>query len=650
MRLSGRQVEQIHEALLDAFASRDALRMLVRIELEEDLEAIAGGDNLRVVVFNLVNWSEQTGRVSQLIQGAYRQNQGNVKLQALVEDAQEWFAPPPSPPASPEAPLRRPDARSVPASIDVFLSYSRKDEAIMRQVQDSLRAAGLSVWIDEGLEPGTVGWQEAIAEAIDQAQVMVVLLSPASNQSLWVRKEISFAQSRGKRICPVLVAGSTERSVPIGLIDVQWVDGREDLRRALDQQLLPSLQRTPGSPDDRVPTVEAESVIRETAGRKRVPAWIVMTAAAIVVGAGAYYVVGRLQYPPSQPVGTPAAVATTPASASTTNSTGVAADTPVPATNTVANTPVPVATQSPTATKPSASEAGDVRIIPIEGTRYFIMPAGLSITAVVVADTPAPAIIPLPNIPVPVAMQSPTATKPTAPEAGDIWINPKDGAEYVFIPSGTFMMGSAADDQLAEDDERPQHPVTLDGYWILRTEVTNGQYKQCVDDGACTPPGNSEYAMEGFELRPVTHVDWHQASAYAVWAGGRLPTEAEWEYACRGGDGRLYPWGIEEPSPDRLNFHGSGLSTWTDVGSYPAGANGLYDMAGNVWEWTSSKSESYPYRADDGRESPEDYYERVLRGGSFSYSGYGVRCALRLGWDSDYWLDSGGFRVMSPGS
>jgi formylglycine-generating enzyme required for sulfatase activity len=143
----------------------------------------------------------------------------------------------------------------------------------------------------------------------------------------------------------------------------------------------------------------------------------------------------------------------------------------------------------------------------------------------------------------------------------------------------------------------------------------------------------------------VANVTWFQAKAYAAWVGGRLPTEAEWEKACRGTDKRIYPWGTEEPTYERANFGNNNVST-TAVGSYPAGANGLYDMAGNVYEWTSSKYQVYPYDPTDGREDPEGGAYRTWRGGSWYFFGNVVRCANRL---NDAPVDSigaFGFRVV----
>ena len=170
---------------------------------------------------------------------------------------------------------------------------------------------------------------------------------------------------------------------------------------------------------------------------------------------------------------------------------------------------------------------------------------------------------------------------------------------YVWIAPGSFDMGST-DEQCEKvgigecpSDEQPRHSVELDGYWIQRTEVTNEQYKRCVDAGVCEPPDNLLWDAPRSARLPVTDVDWNQASVYAAWVGGRLPTEAEWEKACRSADGRIYPWGDEPSSMGLLNYNDEAKGT-TDVATYPTGANGLYDMAGNVWEWTADwYSEEY---------------------------------------------------------
>jgi formylglycine-generating enzyme required for sulfatase activity len=244
----------------------------------------------------------------------------------------------------------------------------------------------------------------------------------------------------------------------------------------------------------------------------------------------------------------------------------------------------------------------------------------------------------------------------------------------VYIPSGEFLMGSSASE--GDSDEHPQHLITLDAYWIQRTEVTNAQYARCVEAGGCRPPadGNVRYRDSQFAKQPVTGITWFQARDYAAWAGGRLPTEAEWEKACRGGlqipqdplvgwgqmkgndqADRTYPWGKQEPTDDLLNYLGTGLSTWSVVGGYPDGATpyGALDMTGNLWEWTADWYGD-TYYAESPKENPTgprtgDY--RVLRGGAFNVNANLVRCAYRYGYiGPDYWYGSFGFRVVvSPG-
>lgn len=212
----------------------------------------------------------------------------------------------------------------------------------------------------------------------------------------------------------------------------------------------------------------------------------------------------------------------------------------------------------------------------------------------------------------------------------------------VLVPAGEFTMGGKAADEVkvcSEKfgaacqlswfvDEEPQHKVSLDAFSIDKYEVTNALYQACEDQGACTPPQStasnshpSYYDNPEFANYPVIYVNWHQAQAFCKWRGARLPTEAEWEKAARGTDTRMYPWGNELDAAF-ANFHWN-VSDTTRVGSYEDGKSpyGVYDMAGNVWEWVSSLYAPYPYNAQDGRESPTGSRERVIRGGSWGQEG-----------------------------
>lgn len=242
--------------------------------------------------------------------------------------------------------------------------------------------------------------------------------------------------------------------------------------------------------------------------------------------------------------------------------------------------------------------------------------------------------------PTPVTISATTTLTP-----GELWLNPVDGAEYVYVPGGEFTMG-AEEYEAASPLEQPEHKVTIESFWLQRTEVTNAQYAKCVAAKACTPPNNQRWQNPEFAQHPVTHVTWAQANAYAAWAGGRLPNEAEWERACRGTDGRLYPWGEEEPTSKLANYNNE-IGDTTPVGSYPDGVSpyGALDMAGNVWEWTSSLEKPYPYNAKDGREDPKASGKRMLRGGSYYYTEYQLHCTTRSGFTPTTANQHFGFRV-----
>jgi formylglycine-generating enzyme required for sulfatase activity len=188
-------------------------------------------------------------------------------------------------------------------------------------------------------------------------------------------------------------------------------------------------------------------------------------------------------------------------------------------------------------------------------------------------------------------------------------------ADMVFVPAGDFLMGS---DLNPPGDESPQHRLFLDDFWIDRLEVTNAEYRECVSAGRCSEPADLRaFSDPTFGSYPVVYVTWFQAEAFCAWRGKRLPSEAEWEKAARGTDGRSYPWGDVMQS-DLLNAGGMSNGPRA-VGSLPQGASpyGALDMAGNVWEWVEDWYAAYPGSAYTSDFYGEKY--KVVRGGSWNH-------------------------------
>jgi len=274
-----------------------------------------------------------------------------------------------------------------------------------------------------------------------------------------------------------------------------------------------------------------------------------------------------------------------------------------------------------------------------------------------------------------------TPVPPANPQVGDVWVNPKDGMEMVYIAPGQFLLGTSdaqvdawlkghpGDKREDFEDEQPQCRVNLPGYWIGRTEVTNAQYRRFVQATGHRAPEHWKggHIPAGLEDFPVAYVTWDDAREYCAWAGGHLPTELQWEKAARGSDGRVFPWGDQWDAKRCRNLelitgrgHVSGENraaafgawlaslawqAWVTshdtvrdgpavVGSYPAGRSpfGCADMAGNVEEWCADWYDAGAYQryAKGDLAPPKTGESWVLRGGSWGDDDPGAfRCAHR---------------------
>ena len=235
---------------------------------------------------------------------------------------------------------------------------------------------------------------------------------------------------------------------------------------------------------------------------------------------------------------------------------------------------------------------------------------------------------------------------------------PELGVEWVTIPAGRFNMGTAGH----RDDEAPVHEVRVPTFQLSATEVTVAQYRSCVEAGACTEPSaattkpNCNWGRDDHEDHPINCVDWHQALAFARWAGARLPSESEWEYAARAGTTTPFSSG-RCLTTEQANFNGKypvdgcpeGIyrAQTTPVRSFPANPWGLHDMHGNVWEWVMDSWKSYTETPVDGspRISRSIYVLRVYRGGGWYSVAESCRSAKRGKRDRDYRHYGLGFRL-----
>lgn len=269
------------------------------------------------------------------------------------------------------------------------------------------------------------------------------------------------------------------------------------------------------------------------------------------------------------------------------------------------------------------------------------------------AETPPPTMCPTPTpVVVPTVVPLPTPeTLAGTPQPGASRTRESDEMVLHYVPAGPFYMGSP--EGVGEENEHPLHVLSLDAFWIDETEVTNAQYRMCVEAGVCEIPSVEGYDPLERGNWPV-EVTWRAAQAYCTWAGGRLPTEAEWEKAARGTDARTYPWGDEEPDCTRAN-HDSLREGWcfaglAPVGSFLAGASpyGALDMAGNVEEWVNDWYDAnyYGQSPEQNPLGPDSGEYRVARGCNWYHPAEYIRAAYRASGAPDDTTMPLGFRCV----
>jgi formylglycine-generating enzyme required for sulfatase activity len=480
----------------------------------------------------------------------------------------------------------------------IFISYSRKDEVFARQLATSLTASGADVWIDLEDIPAGMKWSSAIQDGLDQGDLMVVIISPDSMTSRNVEDEWQYYLDNGKPVIPVLLEPA---KIHFQLARIQYIDfHKQPYGRALNQ--LYTEFRRKGVPLELAPNVQEKAPVSHIPPTQ------------------------PIQRPTLQPQQAAMSAARSPLQRSTTYIIGAGVLAAlligliIGLLTFQARSPQPTTTPTVAVVQPTSA---DVTAPPATAT---LRPT--------VAETAIAVYVPKPGIDEPITRN--TNWTPV--------VERFNGVDMALVPIGCFTMG-ISDIQLNEaqavcplnantcndllSDERPQAAVCFEKpFWIDITEVTNGLF-------------GSQGKWEGANA-PRTNVTWQQSLAHCEGRGEgvRLPTEAEWEYAARGPDGLSFPWGNIYNAAS-LNVCDSNCEfDWRDTSSsdgyaYPAPVGSFrdgvsYDLAGNVWEWTSTIYTAYPYNANDGRENRGDTAsQRTLRGSSWNWIALDARTTAR---------------------
>jgi len=529
----------------------------------------------------------------------------------------------------------------------VFISYSRKDIEFVERLVGDLQSAGFTAWYDlSGLEGGTQ-WGTEIQNAIENSQYFLVVVSPNSLNSKWMQREFLFAESCDLKVIPLQYLPCR---LPMWLLDLQLIDLQGRNYDSNFERLLKALGWQPkaAEPQDQA-KMDAESKDREFQQEKERKNKDEEQRRKLGIKAKKEGEAAERQARQEQQA---RAKAEEQGHRQAEKEQRRAANRSRRAD----------AWQKWKPRLPRLAGLGVLGILLIAAA--ILAPGILGRMQANPQPTSSPAYGTASTSTHPTAVNTLEATVPTLTPAtaatftpalaiGSTWIRPADGMEMVYVPEGNFMMG--APDDIGLDSEHPQHTVNLDAFWMDQTEVTNAMVAACVQAGICKPPSSSytfytnkfvkfdwQSTIEGYMdyygiieymNYPVIYVSWYDARKYCEWAGARLPTEAEWEKAARGTDGRASPWGsvFGERFYGIIGNFSHGCCCFdcvdhpTDVDSFPSGASsyGALNMVGNVWEWVNDwySSTYYSQSPENNPTGPSSGDSRVMRGSSWFREG-----------------------------
>ncbi|MBN8618820.1 MAG: SUMF1/EgtB/PvdO family nonheme iron enzyme [Anaerolineae bacterium] len=506
----------------------------------------------------------------------------------------------------------------------IFIAYAREYELFATQLAKSLSDIGADVWIDVERIPPGMKWHKAIEEGLKVCELMLVIVTPESMASANVEAEWFYFLEEKKPIIPILKKFT---DVPPLLRPLQYIDFEAQKYPEAFQQLHSELIRRgltvkPLSQGAVLKPIPKQDPLPPSTQPSRNPIMraIQQHLREVMIGV-IVTVIGGIVL---------AWIIQADRFAASDNDN---------------NEPAPLSGFQILQTTEAelTQSAGTQAAFDLTATEQFVSDSNATATAAQFAATETSAfatLLALSATPTP----TPNATATLIafrPQTNPDWTPiERDFNEVtmVLVPAGCFMMGS-----INSEDEQPVHEQCFDQpFWIDKYEVTQAQFRRL---------GGTQANAPGFsgDDRPVERITWFEARDFCELRDSRLPTEAEWEYAARGPDNLVYPWGNTWNASNAVWNRGSSQGT-ANVGSIPAGVSwiGALDMSGNVWEWTSSLYESYPYDAEDGREADTDTrtdVRRVLRGGTwFSFFTDDLRAPIRFRGNPDYGDLNGGFR------